>query len=114
MSNDAKTVFINTLYMDFLSENELELFFKVLDEMWTDKLYRKLSTNGLIRHVISKVWNKDQHRCTMVFEYESKISFQSCEKILAEAFTPENCPQGSKFVFKIFNNRGVVVSEFVR
>jgi hypothetical protein len=50
----------------------------------------------------------------MVFEYESKTAFQSCEKILAEAFTPENCPQASKFVFKIFNNRGVVVSEFVR
>ena len=114
MSKGANTVFMNTLYMDFLSENELDLFFKSLDEMWTDKLYQKLSANGLIRHVISKVWNKDQHRCTMVFEYESKSGFEACEKILGEAFKPENNPTAGKFVFKIFNNRGVVVSEFVR
>ncbi len=29
-----------------------------------------------------------------------------------DAFTPENCPALTKFVFKIFNNRGIVVSEF--
>ena len=27
-------------------------------------------------------------------------------------FTTENCPTLAKFVFKIFNNRGIVVSEF--
>ena len=28
----------------------------------------------LIRHVISKVWNKGQHRVTQVFEYENQDS----------------------------------------
>ena len=97
------TAFLNSLYMDFTTENELDLFLKSLDEIWTDKLYSELKQNGLIRHVISKVWNKGHHRITQVFEYES---------ILNVAFTPENCPTLAKFVFKIFNNRGIVVSEF--
>ena len=98
--------------MDFLTENELDLFLKSLDEIWTAELYKKLTQNGLIRHVISKVWNKGQHRITQVFEYESQDSFKKCEIILKDAFTPQNCPALSKFVFKIFNNRGIVVSEF--
>ena len=65
MNKDVNTVFINTLYMDFLSENELDLFFKSLDEIWTDKLYQTLSANGFIRQVISKVWKKDQHAATV-------------------------------------------------
>ena len=48
--------------MDFTSENELELFLKSLDEVWSKDLYARLSAAGLIRHVISKVWNKEQHR----------------------------------------------------
>ena len=110
--NKKNTTFLNSLYMDFLTENELDLFLKSLDEIWTTELYSKLKQNGLIRHVISKVWNKGQHRITQVFEYESQNSFKKCESILNEAFTPENCPVLAKFVFKIFNNRGVVISEF--
>ena len=98
--------------MDFLTENELDLFLKSLDEIWTTELYSKLKQNGLIRHVISKVKNKGQHRITQVFEYENQDSFKKCESILNDAFAPENCPTLAKFVFKIFNNRGIVVSEF--
>ena len=110
--NNKKTVFLNSLYMDFSTENELDLFLKSLDEIWTDKLYSELKQNGLIRHVISKVWNKGHHRITQVFEYDSEASFKKCESILNIAFTAENCPTLAKFVFKIFNNRGIVVSEF--
>ena len=66
------TAFLNSLYMDFTTENELDLFLKSLDEIWTDKLYSELKQNGLIRHVISKVWNKGHHRITQVFEYYSE------------------------------------------
>ena len=110
--NNKNTVSLNSLYMDFSTENELDLFLKSLDEIWTDKLYSELKENGLIRHVISKVWNKGQHRITQIFEYESENSFKKCERILTVAFTPKNCPTLAKFVFKIFNNRGIVVSEF--
>ena len=71
-------------------------------------LFRKLKQNGLIRHVISKVWNKGQHRITQVFEYENQDSFKKCESILNDAFTPENCPVLAKFVFKIFNNSRII------
>ena len=47
------TAFLNSLYMDFTTENELDLFLKSLDEIWTDKLYSELKQNGLIRHLIS-------------------------------------------------------------
>ena len=110
--NKINTTFLNSLYMDFLTENELDLFLKSLDEIWTAELYTNLKQNGLIRHVISKVWNKGQHRITQVFEYESQDSFKKCESILKDAFTPKYCPALTKFVFKIFNNRGIVVSEY--
>ena len=110
--NKKKPLFLNSLYMDFLTENELDLFLKSLDEIWTVELYANLKQNGLIRHVISKVWNKGQHRITQVFEYKSQDSFKKCESILKDAFTPKNCPALAKFVFKIFNNRGIVVSEY--
>ena len=110
--NNKNTTFLNSLYMDFLTENELDLFLKSLDEIWTVELYENLKQNGLIRHVISKVWNKGQHRITQVFEYESQDSFKKCESILKDAFKPQNCPALAKFVFKIFNNRGIVVSEY--
>ena len=50
--NKKNTTFLNSLYMDFLTENELDLFLKSLDEIWTTELYSKLKQNGLIRHVI--------------------------------------------------------------
>ena len=38
--------------------------------------------------------------------------FKKCKTILSKAFIPENCPTLAKFVFKIFNYSGLVVSEF--
>ena len=58
MKDTDETAFLNSLFMDFTSENELELFLKSLDEVWSEDLYSRLSAAGLIRHVISKVWNK--------------------------------------------------------
>ena len=42
ITNKKNTTFLNSLYMDFLTENELELFLKSLDEIWTTELYAKL------------------------------------------------------------------------
>lgn len=114
MNEDKETICLNSLFMDFATEAELELFLKSIDEVWTPDLYDRLSAAGLIRHVVSKVWNKDQYRISMVFEYESKEAFETCERILATEFGETRKDQMSKFIFKIFNNRGVVVSEFRR
>ena len=50
----------------------------------------------------------------MVFEYESKEGFEICEQIIAKEFGEKLKEKISKFVFKIYNNRGVVLSEFSR
>jgi hypothetical protein len=114
MTQSNDTVFLNSLFMDFMSEPELELFLKSIDEVWTENLYERLAAAGLIRHVVSKVWNKDQHRVSMVFEYDSKEGYETCEKILAKEFGGTRREELSKFVFKVLNNRGIVLSEFTR
>ena len=113
MKDTNETAFLNSLFMDFTSENELELFLKSLDEVWSEDLYSRLSAAGLIRHVISKVWNKEQHRISMVFEYDSKEGYQQCQEIIDKEFGVTLKEKLKKFVFKIHNNRGVVVSEFI-
>ena len=114
MKDTDETAFLNSLFMDFTSENELELFLKSLDEVWSKDLYSRLSAAGLIRHVISKVWNKEQHRISMVFEYDSKEGYQKCQEIIDKEFSVTLKEKLKKFVFKVHNNRGIVVSEFIR
>ena len=50
----------------------------------------------------------------MVYEYKSKEGFKFCKQILVKEFGEKKKKKTSKFVFKIYNNRGVVVSEFSR
>ena len=82
--------------------------------MWAESLYERLAAAGLIGHVVSKVWNKDQHRVSKAFEYDSKEGYETCEKILATEFGETRREKLSKFVFKVLNNRGIVLSEFTR
>ena len=102
MSNRDETVFLNSLFMDFASEPELELFLKSLHEIWTEDLYGRLSAAGLIRHVVTKVWNKDQYRVSMVFEYESQKGFEVCEQILAKEFGETLKEKTSKFILSTY------------
>ena len=51
----------------------------------------------------------------MHFIYTKNVKLKcktKCERILSAAFTSENYPTLAKFVFKILNNRGIVVSEY--
>ena len=47
MRDTDETAFLNSLFMNFTSENELELFLKSIDEIWSDNLYSRLSAAGL-------------------------------------------------------------------
>tara|TARA_B100000287_G_C20334285_1_gene663071 strand:+ start:556 stop:699 length:144 start_codon:yes stop_codon:yes gene_type:complete len=47
MRDTDENAFLNSLFMNFTSENELELFLKSLDEIWSDNLYSRLSAAGL-------------------------------------------------------------------
>ena len=108
MRDTDETAFLNSLFMNFTSENELELFLKSLDEIWSDNLYSRLSAAALIRHAISKVWNKEQHRILMVFEYDSKEGYQKCQDIIDKEFNVTLKEKLKKFIFKIHNNRGLL------
>ena len=50
----------------------------------------------------------------MVFEYDSKEGYLKCQEIIDQEFGVILKEKLKKFVFKIHNNRGIVVSEFIR
>ena len=50
----------------------------------------------------------------MAFEYDCKEECETCKKILAKEFGETRREELSKFVFKVLNNRGIVLSEFTR
>ena len=101
--------YVNCALIDFASENDLELYLKSRDEIMTSEIYRRLTEAGLKRQVVSKVWNKDQFRISVIFEYSSKDAFEKCRTIFGELKRSEFM---NKFAVKIQNNRGVVISEF--
>ena len=75
----------------------------------TSELYDRLAAAGLKRQVVSKVWNKDQFRISVIFEYSSKDAFEKCRTIFGEL---ERSEFMNKFAVKFQNNRGVVISDF--
>jgi hypothetical protein len=84
-----------------MSEPELELFLRSIDEVWIQHLYERLAAADLIRHVVSKVWNKNKQRGSMVFEYDSKEGYETCKKNLANEFGETPHEELSKFVLKV-------------
>ena len=107
----SDTVFINSMLIDFQSENELELFISTREKAMTPEVYDRLKAAGLKRQVIGKVWNKEQHRLSITFEYASKEAFKEVEKIYAEITSTSEFFQ--KFAIKSQNNRAVVLFDFV-
>ena len=101
--------YVNCMLIDFASENDLELYLKSRDEIMTSELYDRLAAAGLKRQVVSKVWNKDQFRISVIFEYSSKDAYEKCRTIFGEL---ERSEFMNKFAVKFQNNRGVVISEF--
>ena len=43
--------------MIFMSEPDLELFLKSIDEVWTENLHERLTADCLIKHAVFKVLN---------------------------------------------------------
>jgi hypothetical protein len=111
MPEATAPLFVNCMLIDFTSENDLDLYLKTREEMMTPAIYDKLAKAGLMRQVVSKVWNKDQHRLSVVFEYRSQEAFLNCREIWDGEVAKS--PFLTRFAMKRQNNRGVVVSEFV-
>ena len=107
----SDTVFINSMLIDFQSENDLELYISTREKAMTPEVYDRLKAAGLKRQVIGKVWNKEQHRLSVTFEYASKDAFKEVEKIYEEIIATSDFFK--KFPTKFQNNRAVVLLDFV-
>ena len=104
-------VFINSMLIDFQSENDLELYISTRERAMTPEVYERLKAAGLKRQVIGKVWNKEQHRLSVTFEYATKEAFKDVEKIYDEIISTSEFFK--KFPTKFQNNRAVVLLDFV-
>ena len=62
----------------------------------------------MIKHSVLKVWNKiSEHRYVHIFEYESKESFENCQKIWKKI--ENEFFQG--LLVKMVSDKGLVISE---
>ena len=62
----------------------------------------------MIKHSVLKVWNKiSEHRYINIFEYESKESFENCQKIWKKI--ENELFQG--LLVKMVSDKGLVISK---
>ena len=100
---------INYTTRDFLSENELELYISKQDEIYTPGVIEEFKKSGLLRRVVTKIWNKEGvARLGIIFEYEDDKAFLACQKLLDKY----HAPAVKNFVNKVHAHRGVVLHEF--
>ena len=94
---------------DFLTENELELYVKMQDEIYTPDVIDEFIRSGLLRRVLTKVWNKKgASKLAILFEYKDDQSFVACQKLLEKY----HHPKVKNFVSKVFDTRGTVLHHF--
>ena len=56
---------------EFLTENELELYVKMQDEIYTPAVIDEFIKSGLLRRALTKVWNKKvASKVAIIFEYK--------------------------------------------
>ena len=100
---------INYTTRDFLSENELELYISKQDEIYTPGVIEEFKKSGLLRRVVTKIWNKEGvARLGIIFEYEDDKAFLACQKLLDKY----HAPMVKNFVNKVHAHRGIVLHEF--
>ena len=105
-----ETLFMNCMEMDFATKVELEHWIATQEEkVWTPTIMQGLSKAGLVRRTVAQVWNKQNHRVTIVFEYEDENAYKSCQKIISEKIMPKAMENYSP---KMRNNRGVIIFDY--
>ena len=94
---------------EFLTENELELYVKMQDEIYTPAVIDEFIKSGLLRRALTKVWNKKgASKLAIIFEYKDDQSFVACQKLLEKY----HHPKGKNFANKVVGTRGIVLHEF--
>ena len=85
-----ETLFMNVMELDFPSKIELEHWIETFQErIWTDAVMTELSRSGLIETTVSQVSNKENHRLTRTFEYQTEKAYRDCQKIIEEKAVPK-------------------------
>ena len=94
---------------EFLTENELELYVKMQDEIYTPAVIDEFIKSGLLRRVLTRVWNKKgASKLAIIFEYKDDQSFVACQKLLEKY----HHPKVKNFANKVVGTRGIVLHEF--
>ena len=76
---------------EFLTENELELYVKMQDEIYTPAVIDEFIKSGLLRRVLTRVWNKKgASKLAIIFEYKDDQSFVACQKLLEKYHHPKS------------------------
>ena len=100
---------INYTTREFMSENELELYAKKQDEIFTPKVIEEFKKAGMLRRVLTRIWNKEGvARVGILFEYRDEKAFVACQTLLDKY----HAPQVKTFVNKVVGSRGIVLHEF--
>ena len=105
-----ETLFMNCMEMDFATKVELEHWIATQEErVWTPEIMKELSKSGLVRRTVAQVWNKQNHRVTIVFEYEDENAYKSCQDIISKKVMPKAMQNYNP---KMRNNRGVIIFDY--
>ena len=93
---------------EFLTENELELYVKMQDEIYTPAVIDEFIKSGLLRRALTKVWNKKgASKVAIIFEYKDDQSFVACQRLLEKY----HHPKVKNFANKVVGTRGIVLHE---
>ena len=100
---------INYTTREFMSENELELYATKQDEIFTPKAIEEFKKAGMLRRVLTKLWNKEGvHRVGILFEYRDEKAYVACQSLLEKHYIP----MVKTFITKVIGSRGIVIHEF--
>ena len=100
---------INYTTREFMSDNELELYAKKQDEIFTPKVIEEFKKAGMLRRVLTRIWNKEGvARVGILFEYRDEKAFAACQSLLEKHYIP----MVKTFITKVVGSRGIVVHEF--
>ena len=105
-----ETLFMNCMEMDFATKVELELWVETHEQrVWTPEIMKELSKAGLVRRTVAQVWNKQNHRVTVVFEYEDENAYKACQDKKKKKIMPKAMENYNP---KMRNNRGVIIFDY--
>ncbi len=84
-----KSTCVNFTELRFTSEAALNRYLNGLDSIWNEDVMKQLSTLGLERKSIMRIWNhKDQYKLGILWEYRTPQAFQECQKVIAAQILP--------------------------